>query len=249
MKQHRKGKFRCRLWAMAAGFCFLAACAGPPTRTSQNDPYEQFGKRYEPITDCAGFVESGIASWYGKDFHGKRTSSGEVYDMHGMTAAHKILPLGTRVMVINPANGRSVIVRINDRGPFVDGRVIDLSYEAATRLGIAMGGTGRVVVVALDPSYREPPAEQDRLAPAAAGGTGAAAFSLQVGSFTNRENADELKSALAQKYAPVFIVAFQEGEQMFYRVRVGQYVTREAGERALQRLVQDGYDNVRLVAE
>ena len=249
MKDRLKGKSRYLVWAMAAGFCFLTACAGPPPRKSQNDPYEQFGKRYEPITDSTGFVESGIASWYGKDFHGKRTSSGEVYDMHGMTAAHKILPLGTRVMVVNPANGRSVIVRINDRGPFVDGRVIDLSYEAATRLGIAMGGTGRVVVVALDQACRQLQADRDGLEKDQQADGGAAAFSLQVGSFSSRENADELKSALERKYEHVYIVAFQEGDNMFYRVRVGQYVTREAGEQRRQELVQDGYDNVRLVAE
>lgn len=238
-----------RLWVVALGLCFAAGCLTPPQRTSQSDPYEQFGTTYIPITDSTGFVESGIASWYGKDFHGKRTSSGEVYDMHGMTAAHKILPLGTRVMVVNPGNGRSVIVRINDRGPFVDDRIIDLSYEAATRLGIAMGGTGRVVVVALDPSCEKKPFEQRALTGDQAGDAGRAAFSLQVGSFTSRENAEELKSALAKKYDHVFIVAFQESDRLFYRVRVGKYVTRENGERAMQKLVRDGYDHVKLVAE
>ncbi len=248
MKQIAQGKTGYLLWTVV-GFWLVSACATPPQRTSQNDPYEQFGKTYVPITDSTGFVEAGIASWYGKDFHGKKTSSGEVYNMHGMTAAHKILPLGTRVMVINPKNGRSVIVRVNDRGPFVGERIIDLSYEAATRLGIAMGGTGRVVVVALDSSYREPLAERAVLVNDRSGGGGAAAFSLQVGSFTSRENAYELKSALEKKYDQVFIVAFQEGAKMFYRVRVGQYVTREAGEQARQKLVSDGYDHVKLVAE
>ena len=230
-------RFAGRLWVLAV-CCFLTACSHePPRRTSQNDPYQVFGKTYTPITDSAGFVEAGIASWYGKDFHGKKTSSGEVYDMHGMTAAHKLLPLGTRVMVVNPANGRSVIVRVNDRGPFVDGRVIDLSFAAATQLGIAGGGTGRVVVVALDAAYQEPRPVRRTV------------FSVQVGAFSDRENAEDLKAALTRTYPDVFITPLQDGSRTLYRVRVGSYERREDGERALGRLTRDGYDNIKLVAE
>ncbi len=240
-----------RLLLIIICFLFLFACnAHEPRRTSQNDPYRQFGIKYTPLADSTGFVETGVASWYGHDFHGKRTSSGEVYDMQGLTAAHKTLPLGTRVMVINPANGRSVIVRINDRGPFVDGRVIDLSYAAAEKLGISMTGTGRVVVVALDRTYTEPSPDQgDAAAVARNDRPGEPAFSLQVGSFASRKNAEALQSILTEKYENVFIAAFQEGPGTFYRVRVGRYVTREAADRALRQMVRDGYHQARLVTD
>ena len=110
-----------------------------------NKPYEALGRRYEPMTRDAPLVETGGASWYGRKFHGKPTSSGEPYDMYAMTAAHKTMPIPSYARVRNPANGREVIVRINDRGPFADGRVIDLSYTAALKLGV-LGGVATVEV-------------------------------------------------------------------------------------------------------
>jgi rare lipoprotein A len=104
-----------------------------------NKPYEVLGRRYEPMTRDAPLQESGGASWYGRKFHGRPTSSGEPYDMFAMTAAHKTMPIPSYARVRNPANGREVVVRINDRGPFVDGRVIDLSYTAALKLGVLNG--------------------------------------------------------------------------------------------------------------
>ena len=111
-----------------------------------NKPYEVLGRRYSPATADVAWQETGLASWYGARFHGRPTASGEPYDMYAMTAAHKTLPLPSYVRVRNPANGREVVLRINDRGPFVDGRVIDLSYTAAHRLGL-LGGVGTVVLV------------------------------------------------------------------------------------------------------
>ena len=113
-----------------------------------NKPYEVAGRRYVPATADIAWRESGLASWYGAKFHGRPTASGERYDMHAMTAAHKTLPLPSYVRVRNPANGREVVLRVNDRGPFVDGRVIDLSYTAALRLGV-LGGVAPVEVVRL----------------------------------------------------------------------------------------------------
>jgi len=110
--------------------------AGGPNR-----PYEVFGRRHVPFTDDRAFSERGGASWYGRKFHGRPTSSGEPYDMFAMTAAHRTMPIPSYARVRNPANGREVIVRINDRGPFVEGRVIDLSYVAALRLGVLAGVT------------------------------------------------------------------------------------------------------------
>ncbi|HXH72729.1 MAG TPA: septal ring lytic transglycosylase RlpA family protein [Mariprofundaceae bacterium] len=113
-------------------------------------PYEVSGRWYTPLKSAAGYDETGIASWYGRDFHGKSTANGERYDMHAMSAAHKTLPLPTIVRVTNLENGRSVIVRVNDRGPFVKNRLIDLSYAAANALGFADDGTARVRVQTLD---------------------------------------------------------------------------------------------------
>jgi len=123
----------------------------PLSRTG-NAPYRVFGVRYTPLAGSNGYVEEGVASWYGQKFHGKKTSSGEIYDMYQMTAAHRTLPLPTYARVDNLTNGRSIVVKINDRGPFVNNRVIDLSYVAATKLGIADAGVGNVRVTALDPT-------------------------------------------------------------------------------------------------
>ncbi|MCB1738262.1 MAG: septal ring lytic transglycosylase RlpA family protein [Gammaproteobacteria bacterium] len=124
----------------------------PRSRYGNPESYTVFGKRYHVMESAQGYVERGTASWYGKKFHGRLTSNREPYDMLGMTAAHKSLPLPTFVRVTNLDNGRSVVVRVNDRGPFHGDRIIDLSYAAAMKLGIAQKGTGHVEVRALDPS-------------------------------------------------------------------------------------------------
>jgi rare lipoprotein A len=117
-----------------------------PLARSGNKPYDVYGKTYVPMTDAADYRERGVASWYGKKFHGRRTSSGEPYDMYTMTAAHKTLPLPSYVRVRNLENNRTAIVRVNDRGPFLNNRLIDLSYAAATKLGIVGTGTGLVEI-------------------------------------------------------------------------------------------------------
>ena len=125
------------------------------SRSGNPATYVIDGVTYHVMDTSAGYREEGIASWYGGYFHGRRTSSGDVYDMYQMTAAHKSLPLPTYVRVTNLENGNSVVLRVNDRGPFVGDRVIDLSYAAAERLGMAARGTERVMVVALDPPARD----------------------------------------------------------------------------------------------
>lgn len=124
----------------------------PRSRGGNPDSYEVFGRRYRVMDSSRGFVERGTASWYGRKFHGRKTSNGETYDMYRMTAAHKHLPLPTYVRVTNLDNQRSVVVRVNDRGPFHSDRIIDLSYAAASRLGILAKGTGRVELRAIDPA-------------------------------------------------------------------------------------------------
>ena len=143
------------------------------------DCYTQFGRVYCPMTSAEGFVETGIASWYGEDFHGRPTALGETYNMYAMTAAHKTLPLPTRVRVTNLENGRSAELRVNDRGPFVDGRVIDLSYAAARELGVVRRGTARVRVVALEAGGSQQP-------------VGGAYAYLQTGAFAFRDNAAKM---------------------------------------------------------
>jgi rare lipoprotein A len=122
-----------------------------PLHRYANRPYNRFGKDYVPMTALAPFRQTGIASWYGRRFHGQPTSSGEIYDMYAMTAAHPTLPVPSYARVTNPANGRSVVVRVNDRGPFHAERIIDLSYAAAWKLGIVNSGSARVVVEAIVP--------------------------------------------------------------------------------------------------
>ena len=125
------------------------------TRSGNPETYAIDGVTYRVMETSEGYREEGIASWYGGYFHGRTTSSGDVYDMYLMTAAHKSLPLPTYVRVTNLANGRAVVLRVNDRGPFVEDRIIDLSFAAATKLGMADQGTAMVEVVALDPPAQD----------------------------------------------------------------------------------------------
>jgi rare lipoprotein A len=130
--------------------------AEPVSRYGNPPSYEVFGRRYATLPESRGFVDRGVASWYGEDFHGKRTSSGETYDMFEMTAAHKELPLPTYARVTNLENGRSIVVKINDRGPFHANRIIDLSWVAAAKLRLAAKGTGLVEIRAIDPNDPDP---------------------------------------------------------------------------------------------
>ena len=171
-----------------------------------------------------GFVQEGIASWYGPKFQGRLTASGERFDMHKLTAAHRTLPLGTRVRVINLENGRSVVVRINDRGPFVKNRIIDLSYEAARRLGFVQQGTARVRIVA-----------PGAAASARASGTPGKAY-VQLGAFRQREGA----LALLQRFAHLGPIALAHDPTLdVWRVRIGPVSEKEA-RRLQRRLMQEG---------
>src|SRR5574337_506304 len=170
--------------------------------------------------------EEGLASWYGHPYHGRRTSNGEVYNMYQLSAAHREIPLGSWVEVINLSNGRSLTVRINDRGPFVDGRIIDLSYAAASLLGVT--GPGVVPV-----RVRLTQAPQSDLNPGR--------YSVQVGSFTAEVNALALKAALEQKTSGVHLVKAQVGGEVYYRIRVGQFASRAEAKTPAERLASLGY--------
>ena len=236
--------------AIVALLFFVSGCAtsepAPQRPAGHPKPYKVFGKWYQPLPDSKGFRQRGIASWYGKNFHGKKTSNGEIYDMYAMTAAHKTLPLGTYVRVQHLENKRELEVRINDRGPFVRGRIIDLSYTAAKKLGIVGPGTADVEIVALGT-----PAATD-------GGTGrtfvegdyySGNFTFQVGAFANRENAERLKRKLDEQYKNAHITLYDRGDKIFYRVRVGAFNTLEDAVRNEAILIQDGYPDAFMVAE
>jgi len=173
-----------------------------------------FGERYFVMPDSGGYREEGIASWYGEPFHGRRTSSGAVYDMHELTAAHKTLPLPSFVRVTNLDNRRSVVVKVNDRGPFAKGRIIDLSYAAAQELGIIKSGTGRVEVEALV-------AESERNASSVAPLSSQRIF-LQVGAFGDEANASRLKGSLESSGVNNVVIRYDDAvSPALYRVRVG----------------------------
>ena len=207
-----------------------------------NKPYTVLGKRYYPLKTAKGFAETGIASWYGKKFHGRRTSSGERYDMWKMTAAHPTLPIPTWVRVTSLEHGNSVIVKVNDRGPFLHDRVIDLSYAAARKLGIAGRGTGRVRVSAIDPTAHTGPAVRNlevapRQSPQVPEPVSAEVF-LQIGSYDNLERALNMHVWLK---AQGFNVHPKSGQQLEtrgrpYRVQTGPYTVGDALE--IQRLLQ-----------
>ena len=195
-----------------------------PFLARANRPYTALGRNYTPLTSDVAFRQKGTASWYGKQFHGNRTASGEIYDMYAMTAAHPTLPIPSYVRVVNPRNGKAVIVRVNDRGPFKNDRIIDLSYGAATKLGIAGAGTGEVEIERLTftqiasgdwrrgtsqvaregqnptASLATPPVSATTAAPTAA------RWSVQVGAFADQGNAEDLAGRVAT------VLGFSEGD-------------------------------------
>ncbi len=207
----------------------------PKSDSGNPDSYVIAGERYDVRDSAKGYVAEGRASWYGSKFHGQRTSSGERYDMYAMTAAHRTLPLPTFVRVTNLKNGKSVVVKVNDRGPFHDNRLIDLSYAAALRLGIAESGTARVRVRALtSPGESVAPSSAKTGDGASAGGdtsspestaTPQAGSFLQLGAFAQFANAQEMRArARGADIAGVEVVRGRtdEGDKI-YRVRIGPF--------------------------
>ena len=197
--------------------------AEPPHRYA-NRPYSVFGKDYVPISASQPYREQGTASWYGKKFHGQKTSSGELYDMYAMTGAHKTLPIPSYARVTNLANGKSVVVRINDRGPFHSDRVIDLSHAAAYRLGYVAAGSARVEVESVNPesASRVQVAAITDKAPEKADLEAKGTY-IQVGAFSVRENAEDLKARVVRELA-----GLSEAVQVLlvgnlWRLQVGPY--------------------------
>lgn len=211
-------------------------------RSPQGNPafYEVFGKRYFVMATAAGYVERGVASWYGPGFHNVRTAMGEPYDMYGMTAAHKTLPLPAYAQVTNLGNGRSVIVRVNDRGPFKDGRIIDLSRTAASKLDMLRAGTAFVEVRALTPGESANPVSSPPVTE----------LFVQAGAFSTEANATRLLAQLrAQGFSKSFVREDQVGGRRIYRVRVGPIPSVPEFDKAVAQLKALGVADARLAAD
>ena len=222
----------------------------PRSRYGNPPSYAVYGKRYYTLDTSNGYSERGIASWYGTKFHGRRTSSGQAYDMYAMTAAHKTLPLPTYVRVSNLENRRSVVLRVNDRGPFHSDRIIDLSYAAAWKLGILSKGTGYVEIVALDPSAREPLSSVAEAAPSPGSEPQPVRLYLQTGSFSVRANAEQMRWRMQDvSGGPVEVQLVEIGGRVTYRVRVGPIANVSKADRLAQQILDLGLEAPRIVIE
>ena len=221
-----------------------------PLNRFANRPYTVLGKDYVPAVALRPYKERGIASWYGKKFHGQKTSNGETYDMYAMTAAHPTLPLPSYARVTNVATGRSVVVRVNDRGPFLHDRIIDLSYAAANRIGTAAKGSGEVIVEAIIPGAETAvaaaplppvaaatpaqPAEAPQIAPISRESAGG--FAVQLGAFQNFNNAQAFLAHVQGQLATAQVEPRVREVNGLYRVYVGPYPERDEARRIADRL-------------
>jgi rare lipoprotein A len=222
--------------------------AYPPSGLRSQKPYQIKGVWYYPLPSADGYVEEGLASWYGPEFHGKPTSCGEPYDMYAMTAAHKTLPLGTYVKVTNQRNGRSVILRINDRGPFVSGRIIDLSCRGAQELGSYGPGLAPVRVEAVQVASAQLIAGNTywKVDPVPSFRYGL--FAVQIGSFRDQNNANRLKEKMQNGYGTIQVLPFSDRDGSRYRVQVGSYADLFMAQEEMKRLRNSGFADAFVVA-
>ncbi|TAK91449.1 MAG: septal ring lytic transglycosylase RlpA family protein [Burkholderiaceae bacterium] len=213
-----------------------------PLMSGPNRPYTVFGKTYVPQTGAEPFRQRGVASWYGRKFHGQRTSSGEIYDMYAMTAAHPTLPIPSYVRVTNPANGKAVIVRVNDRGPFHSDRIIDLSYAAAWKLGYLGKGSTEVELERIVPgeiaaNASRPVAAMEPAKPPNAVVPATGNHYLQLGAFAQRENAEASRARVYQQLPwlndPIVL---EEAPGNLTRLLLGPYATLEAAQEMVKKI-------------
>ena len=217
------------LWLVGAAGCAAVRAPAPP-----------------PITNG---VQVGVASWYGPGFHGNRTANGEIYDQYELTAAHPSLPLGTRVMVTNLENGRAVQVRVNDRGPFVDGRAIDLSYAAARTIGMVGPGTVRIRIEVLGPTTLAAAAPvaapaalpTARPSPRPPRDVPTGSYTVEVAALSDPDKAEHLRHVLAYRFPDAFVTPLAGTSGHYYRVRIGPYPLRTAALERAGRVVRLGY--------
>ena len=217
-----------------------------PSRYGNPDSYEVNGKTYYVMGSADGFAQKGIASWYGNKFHGRRTSSGEEYDMYAMTAAHKTLPIPVYVEVTNLDNGRKAVVKVNDRGPFHEGRIIDLSYAAATKLGVAQTGTANVVIRVV--KSKEDLNRQRSASIVESPATEGDKLYLQVAAFSTEENAlQHLGRLQSEGFRDVRLhIESKKGRQV-YRVRIGPLPSEHVAKQLLSQLKQNNHQNIKII--
>ncbi|MCP4877171.1 MAG: septal ring lytic transglycosylase RlpA family protein [Gammaproteobacteria bacterium] len=221
------------------------------TRSQQGNPssYVVYGKRYYVLDSAVGFKQRGKASWYGTKFHGRSTSSGEVYNMHAMTAAHKTLPIPVYVHVKNLDNGRSMVVRVNDRGPFISGRIIDLSYAAAKKLGVDGPGTANVEISALAEGQSKP-TKIVRSIPLMPEIQAEVPLFIQMGSFSSHVNANNLvQNLIDANESSAKISSLKTDTGLFYRVRVGPLFDIDEANAVVRRLRNKGFQTARIVVQ
>lgn len=217
---------------------FVTTIQASGHRPRTQESYVINNKRYYPIPSAEGYSQKGIASWYGGKFHGRRTSNGEIYNKYSMTAAHKTLPMNTMLLVKNLENGKKTVVRINDRGPFVRGRIVDLSYKAAKELGIVKEGISRVKATALGEEavikWGESPTlvYQD---------LSVGEFYVQIGAFAQKTNAAKLQKRFTDAGHTTVTVKFFGPESILYRVQVYAGKTLTKAKRAENSLLKHGY--------
>jgi len=200
----------------------VAACTG---MEAPHLPPAEAALSPAPMPDQV-YRETGMAAWYGKELHGKKTASGELFDMNALTAAHRTLPLGTTIRVTNLDNFKSIKVKITDRGPYIRSRVLDLSLGAARELGFAAQGTARVRIETLEP-VRD-----------------SAFYTVQAATFVEEENARLLKERLSKKFEIVSIVQFETNLARFYRVQVGSYASEERADKVAGKLTLEGLEPI-----
>lgn len=205
----------------------------PFSRYGNPAHYDALGKRYYVQKSYIGYDETGIASWYGTKFHAHRTSSGEPYDLAAMSAAHKTLPIPCYVRVVNLENQRQVIVKVNDRGPFHENRIIDLSYVAAKKLGVFPKGTALVRVTAIDPRHPE-------AAPAIAPIVGSKPqIYMQIGAFANKDNAERLMARIQQHTQNTLVIkAGMLNNNPIYKVQIGPLPSVDSSDELMRALEQ-----------
>lgn len=213
--------------------------------SAHQNPYTIGEKTYFPLPPDDGFIQKGLASWYGPDFHGRRTSSGEQYDMHSLTAAHKTLPMDTVLLVKNIDNGKKTVVRINDRGPFRGGRIIDLSYKAARALGVVKNGTARVQIVALAEGEQD---EEGKLIRLYRRDLEEGEFYVQIGSFAKQHNALRLQKRFAEAGHTATIEQTPQADSLLFRVQVYVGKTLLAAKNAEKKLWDRGYKGAFVIA-
>jgi rare lipoprotein A len=241
----------------------LAACAGtkpqptptptppqptPPPHNTTQRPYQIKGIWYYPLPTAEGYAEKGNASWYGPGFHARPTANGETYDMYGMTAAHKTLPIGTHVKVTNLKNNRAVLLRINDRGPFVSGRIIDLSRKAADELAMARTGVVPVYVEAVQLAKEEKSGAKTYWVTETVPSFRYGRFGIQIGAFQQSQNAYRLADKMSSRYTDRKVTTGTEASVTWYRVQVGGFSDIVLAKQELERLRQQGFPDAFVVA-